>query len=81
MATLKHNYEADAFVLHHVIAYKQSSKFNLQNVLMQVNLKNFLPRKLPTIRYFPSKAHYTLDHMTAMNPHILLQLPLIIEKQ
>ena len=44
-------HEADAFVLDHVIAYKQSSKFNLQNVLMEVNLENFLPRKLPAIRY------------------------------
>ena len=36
-------HEADAFELDHVIAYKQSSKFNLQNVLMEVNLENFLP--------------------------------------
>ena len=42
--------EADAFELHYVIAYnKQSSKFNLPNVLMEVNLENFLPQKLPTI--------------------------------
>ena len=70
-------YEADAFVLDHVIAYKQSSKFNSQNVSMEVNLKNFLPRKLLIIRYLPSKTHYTLDHKTAMIPQILLQLPLI----
>ena len=44
-------HEADAFELDHVIAYKQSSTFNLQNVLMEVNLENFLPRKLPAIRY------------------------------
>ena len=76
-------HEADAFVLDHVIAYKQSLKFNSQNVLMKVNLENFLPGKLPTIWYFPSKTHYTLDHKTAMIPHIFLQLPLIIiiEKQ
>ena len=42
-------HEADTFELDHVIAYKQSSKFNLQNVLMQVNLENVLPQKLPTI--------------------------------
>ena len=42
--------EADGFELDHVIAYKQSSKFNSQNALMEVNLENFLPRKLPTIR-------------------------------
>ena len=40
-----------AFELDHVIAYKKSSKFNSQNVLMEVNLENFLPRKLLTIRY------------------------------
>ena len=44
-------YEADAFELDHMIAYKQSSKFNLRYVLMQVNLENFLPQKLPTIWY------------------------------
>ena len=44
-------HEADAFELDHVIAYKQSSKFNLRNVLMEVNLENFLPQKLPTIQY------------------------------
>ena len=44
-------HEADAFELDHVIAYKKSSKFNLQNVLMEVNLKNFIPRKLLGIRY------------------------------
>ena len=70
-------HEADTFLLDHVIAYKQSSKFNSQNVLMKVNLENFLPGKLPTIWYFLSKTHYTLDHKTAMIPHILLQLPLI----
>ena len=44
-------HEADAFELDHVIAYKQSLKFNLQNVLMEVNLKNFLPQKLSAIWY------------------------------
>ena len=43
-------HEADAFELYHVIAYKQSLKFNLPNVSMEVNLENFLPRKLPSIR-------------------------------
>ena len=43
-------HEADVFELDHVIAYKQSSKFNSQNVLMQINLENVLPRKLPTIQ-------------------------------
>ena len=56
-------HEADAFELDHVTAYKQSSKFNLQNVLMEVSLKNFLHQKLPTIRYLPpSLAGYpTID--------------------
>ena len=45
-------HEADAFELDHVITYKQSSKFNSRNVLMEVNLENFLPRKLLTIQYF-----------------------------
>ena len=44
-------HEADTFELDNVITYKQSLKFNLQNTLMEVNLKNFLPRKLPTIWY------------------------------
>ena len=44
-------HEVDAFELDHVIAYKQSLKFNLRNVLMEVNLENFLPHKLPAIRY------------------------------
>ena len=44
-------HKADAFELDHVMAYKKSSKFILQNVLMEVNLKSFLPRKLPTIWY------------------------------
>ena len=44
-------HEADAFKLDHMIAYKQSSKFNLQNVSMEANLKNFLPQKLPAIWY------------------------------
>ena len=45
-------HEVDAFELDHVIAYKQSSKFNSRNVLMEVNLENFLPRKLPTIHTY-----------------------------
>ena len=44
-------HEADAFELDHMIAYKQSSKFNLRNVSMEVNLDIFLTRKLPAIRY------------------------------
>ena len=44
-------HEADAFELDHVIIYKKSSKFKLRNVLMEVNLKNFLPQKLPAIQY------------------------------
>ena len=35
-------HEADAFEIDHVIAYKQSSKFNLRYVLMEVNLENYL---------------------------------------
>ena len=35
------SHEADTFELDHVIAYKQSLKFNLWNVLMEVNLNNF----------------------------------------
>ena len=56
-------HEANAFELDHVIAYKQSSKFNSQNVLMEVNLKNFLYQKLPAIWYLPpSLAGYpTID--------------------
>ena len=41
-------HEADAFELDYMIAYKQSMKFNSLNVLMEVNLENFLPWKLPT---------------------------------
>ena len=44
-------HEADAFESDHVRAYKQPSKFNSRNVLMEVNLESFLPRKLPAIRY------------------------------
>ena len=43
-------HEADAFELDHVIAYKQSSKLNSRNVLMEINLENYLPQKLPAIR-------------------------------
>ena len=43
-------HEAGTFELDHLIAYMQSSKFNLQNVLMQINLENVLPQKLPTIQ-------------------------------
>ena len=43
-------HEADAFELDHVIVYKQSSKFNSQNVLMQINLENVLPQKLHAIQ-------------------------------
>ena len=35
-------HEADGFELDHVIAHKQSLKFNSQNVSMKVNLKNYL---------------------------------------
>ena len=34
-------HEADAFELDHVIAYKQSSKFNSWNVMMEVNLTSY----------------------------------------
>ena len=34
-------HEADAFELGHMIAYKQSSKFNSRNVSMEVNLENY----------------------------------------
>ena len=53
-------HEADAFELNHVIAYKHSSKFNSRNVLIEVNLENFLPRKLSAIRYTTSKMEVTL---------------------
>ena len=43
-------HEADAFELDHVITYKQSLKFNLQKVFLEVNLKKILPWKLPAIR-------------------------------
>ena len=43
-------HEADTLELDHVIAYKKSLKFNSQNVLIEVNLENFLPQKLPAIR-------------------------------
>ena len=35
-------HEADAFELDHVITYKQSSKFNSWNVLMEVNLISYM---------------------------------------
>ena len=35
-------HEADVFELDHLIAYKKSLKSNSQNVLMEVNLENFL---------------------------------------
>ena len=38
-------HKADAFELDHVIAYKQYLKFNSRNVLMEVNLENFLRQK------------------------------------
>ena len=44
-------HKADVFELDHMIAYKQSSKFNLRNVSMEVNFENFLPQKLPAIQY------------------------------
>ena len=44
-------HEVDTFELDHVIAYKKTLKFNSRNVLMEVNLENFLPRKLPAIQY------------------------------
>ena len=44
-------HKADAFELDHVIAYKQSSKFSSQTILMEVNLEYFLPQKLPVLRY------------------------------
>ena len=44
-------HEADTFELDHVIAYKQSSKINSRNTLMEVNLENFPLQKLPAIRY------------------------------
>ena len=40
-------HEADALELDHVIAYKQSLKFNSQNVSMEVNLKNFSLENYP----------------------------------
>ena len=43
-------HKADVIELDHVIAYKQSSKFNSRNVLMQINFENVLPQKLPTIQ-------------------------------
>ena len=43
--------EADTFDLDYVIAYKQSLKLNSRDVLMEVNLKNFLPQKLLAIWY------------------------------
>ena len=39
-------HEADAFELDHVMAYKQSSKFNSQNVL-EVNLEIFSLENYP----------------------------------
>ena len=35
-------HEADTFELDHVITYKQSSKFNSWNVLIEVNLISYL---------------------------------------
>ena len=45
-------HKANTFELDHVIAHKKSLKFDLQNVLMRVNLENSLPQKLPTIQYW-----------------------------
>ena len=53
-------HEADAFELDHVIAYKQSSKYNLWNVLMKVNLKNFLPQKLPAYMVITIRSNIAL---------------------
>ena len=53
-------HEADNLKLDDVIAFKQSSKFNLQTFLMEVNLENFLPRKLPTIQYLMLFLKYIL---------------------
>ena len=39
-------HEPDAFELDHMIAFKQFLKFNSQNILMEVNLENFLPYPL-----------------------------------
>ena len=50
-------HKVDAFELDHVTAYKQSSKFNLHNNLMEVNLEYFLPQKLPAIWYMHA-CHY-----------------------
>ena len=54
-------HEADAFELDHVIAYKQSLKFISRNVLMEVNLENFLPQKLSTIQYMNMFSMLTLS--------------------
>ena len=42
-------HEADAFELDHMIAYKQSSKFNSRNVLMEVKLENYLLYGTPSL--------------------------------
>ena len=55
-------HKADTFELDHVIAYKKSSKFNSQNVLMEVNLENFLPQKLPAKRYLHSATPCVFVH-------------------
>ena len=61
-------HEAEAFELDHMIAYnKQFSKFNLRNLLMEVNLKNILPRKLSAIRYNWNQWGYIVIHLCSCN--------------
>ena len=48
MATGNITHKVDT--IDHMITYQWSSKFNLWNALMEVNLKNFLTQKLPSIQ-------------------------------
>ena len=53
--------KVDTIELDHVIIYKWPLKFNLWNVLMEFNLENFLPWKLPSIWYIASWFSHHLE--------------------
>ena len=60
-------HEADAFELDHMIAYKKSLKFNSRNILMEVNLEDFLPQKLLAIRYALTALYYIHANNTSIS--------------
>ena len=54
-------HEADAFELDHMIAYKQSSKFNSRNVFDGSQPRKFSPLKITCITVFIIKFHEHTD--------------------